>query len=94
MKTDYIYNKAINMGESFDLIDVVKVINKLDEDKVSGGNHSDGTKKLYASFDIERLGLKSTKKSNLQLQRLLYIATLYALKNDDFRELLQLNKHF
>ena len=89
-KTEYIYNGAINMGETFNLKDIVKVINKLDEGRVGGGNYSDRTKKLYASFDIERLGLKSTKKSNLQLQRLLYIATLYALKNDDFRKLLQI----
>ena len=91
MKSNFIYNDCINMGETFDLRNVVKCIIALDEPYQDGSFREDRTKKLYASFDIEKLGLKSTKKSELQLQRLLYITTLYALKNDDFRELLQLD---
>lgn len=91
-KYNWLYNDCINMGETFNLLKVVKIINKLDEPYQDGSIKEDRTKKLYASFDIEKLGLKSTKKSELELQRLLYIATLYAMKNADFRELLQLDK--
>ena len=91
-KYNWLYNDCINLGEVTNLTDVVKIINKLDKPYTDGSIKEDRTKKLFASFDIEKLGLKSTKKSKLQLQRLLYIATLYALKNDDFRELLQLDK--
>lgn len=91
-KYNWLYNDCINLGEITDLSDVVKIINKLDKPYTNGSIREDRTKKLFASFDIEKLGLKSTKKSELQLQRLLYITTLYALKNDDFRELLQLDK--
>lgn len=91
-KYKFLYNNCINLGETSDLIKVVKIINKLNKPYTDGSIKADRTKKLFASFDIEKLGLKSTKKSELQLQRLLYISTLYALKNDDFRELLQLDK--
>ena len=91
-KYNWLYNDCINMGETVNLLKVVEIINKLDEPYQDGSTKADRTKKLYASFDIDKLGLKSTKKSEFQLQRLLYIATLYAMKNDDFRELLQLDK--
>ena len=81
-----IINEKLNFGQAIDIKKIAKII----ED--SNSTDTNDFRKLFLSvYEIKDLNLKDTKKSEYYLTKLIYHITCYALENDNFREVFQLD---
>ena len=82
-----IINKRLNIGQSIDIkaiCEAVAINNK-------AHSNSDFLKVFECTLDIKNLDIKNTKKSDYYLNQLIYHITCYALENDNFRKVFQLD---
>ena len=79
-------NEKLNLGQALDISRICEAV------EMNNSAHSHDFLKVFeCTQDIKNLNLKDTKKSKYYLSQLIYHITCYALENDDFRKVFQLD---
>tara|TARA_Y100001963_G_C6471361_1_gene304635 strand:+ start:55 stop:441 length:387 start_codon:yes stop_codon:yes gene_type:complete len=81
-----IINDRLNLGQAMD----IKKISKIIINNHKKENSSDFMKLINSVYDIKELDLKDTKKSKYYLSNLIYHITCYALENENFKKVFQI----
>ena len=82
-----VINDRLNLGQAMDIKKIAEIINSNNNKK-----DSDFLKLVNSVYDINDLELKNTKKSKYHLTKLIYHITCYALENDKFLKVFNIDK--